>query len=375
MLLSNRSRRGFSLTEVIVALFIMALGIISLLTLFPLGAVQMGKALRDDRSQTTAVIADGKMRLLWEHEFKTIPFVTPNPPITPPPPYPQLFEYKSLFVQNMTSPATGLAASFSNVSSGAMYPILCDPIGVFSYPGNKSIGVAATPLPATVQFKRINITGINGPNALNTAANFLTMPDDLTFDPASSHPAVEAGSIARQGRFNFAYVLQVPNYSTQSVCDMKVLVFDRRIPGINPIAPNNELTLNGTTSAIQMTTPTITAPMISAGLTQLTFNTTDLGLRSGAWLMDGTVGDPVLPDPSSLPTPRAAPIRTANFYRILSVEEVAGTTIVDLETAWKKPTADMEILSYTPTIYYFRELIDVYDRPQLSLSTFSYPAP
>ena len=78
MLLSNRTRRGFSLTEVIVALFIMAIGIISLLTLFPLGAVQMGKALRDDRSQTTGVIADGKMRLWWQ---LAITDVLPGEPI------------------------------------------------------------------------------------------------------------------------------------------------------------------------------------------------------------------------------------------------------------------------------------------------------
>jgi Tfp pilus assembly protein PilV len=48
MTLHRTRRAGLSRVEVLVAMFIMALGMIALLTLFPLGALQMGQALKDD---------------------------------------------------------------------------------------------------------------------------------------------------------------------------------------------------------------------------------------------------------------------------------------------------------------------------------------
>ena len=61
-------RRGVTLTEVLVAMFVMAIGMISLLTLFPLGAMQVGQALRDDRATQLARQADAFIRQLWRTE-------------------------------------------------------------------------------------------------------------------------------------------------------------------------------------------------------------------------------------------------------------------------------------------------------------------
>lgn len=58
-------RRGLSLVEVLVALFIMGLGTIAILTLFPLGAMQMAQALKDDRTAQAASQADSYMRWYW----------------------------------------------------------------------------------------------------------------------------------------------------------------------------------------------------------------------------------------------------------------------------------------------------------------------
>ena len=198
--------------------------------------------------------------------------------------------------------------------------------------------------------------------------NFCVMPDDVTFDPANGHPAAgdtNTSQMVRQGRYSFAYVLQLPDVAKTDTCDMKVLVFDSRAAGVDPATPSNEVLLN--------------SGSVTQGQTQLTLAADNLGLRSGSWLMDGTIGEPITyigrgtpNDPLLLLPPlpnRPATIRTANFYRILSVEEVGGNTVVDLETPWKAPTADVAVLSYVPTIYFFRELIDVYDRPQLRSSS------
>lgn len=61
------TRPGVTLTEVLVAMFVMALGMTALLTLFPLGAFQIAQALKDDRCGQTAMQADGIVRTFWRH--------------------------------------------------------------------------------------------------------------------------------------------------------------------------------------------------------------------------------------------------------------------------------------------------------------------
>ncbi len=65
-------RSGVTLTEVLIAMFIMAVGMLALLTLFPLGAMQVGQALRDDRCAQAALQADGYMRTYWRHQVAEV---------------------------------------------------------------------------------------------------------------------------------------------------------------------------------------------------------------------------------------------------------------------------------------------------------------
>jgi prepilin-type N-terminal cleavage/methylation domain-containing protein len=53
-----RHRPGVTLVEVLVAIFIMAIGMLALLALFPLGAISMAQALKDDRCAQSAVNAE-----------------------------------------------------------------------------------------------------------------------------------------------------------------------------------------------------------------------------------------------------------------------------------------------------------------------------
>ena len=59
-------RAGLSLIEVLAALFIMGIGLISLFTLFPYGALQMASAVKDDRTAQCASAADAYMRVYWK---------------------------------------------------------------------------------------------------------------------------------------------------------------------------------------------------------------------------------------------------------------------------------------------------------------------
>src|SRR5579884_3316382 len=51
-------RPAVTLIEVLVTMFIMAIGMLALLTLFPLGAISMGQALKDDRCASAAAMAE-----------------------------------------------------------------------------------------------------------------------------------------------------------------------------------------------------------------------------------------------------------------------------------------------------------------------------
>lgn len=60
-------RRATTLIEVLIAIFVMALGLISLLTLYPLGAAQMARSVQDERAAQLAANAGSYMRWYWKN--------------------------------------------------------------------------------------------------------------------------------------------------------------------------------------------------------------------------------------------------------------------------------------------------------------------
>src|SRR5205823_12115776 len=93
-------RPGTTLTEVLMAIFIMGIGLMALLTLFPMGAVQMAQALKDQRAAEEGASAIGFLRVSlkrsYEESFRPIKFdpfdqssATYGNRATPPPPSPE----------------------------------------------------------------------------------------------------------------------------------------------------------------------------------------------------------------------------------------------------------------------------------------------
>ena len=57
-------RTAVTLTEVLVAIFIMGIGLLAILSLFPLGAAQMAQSLKDQRCAEAAGNASALFRVL-----------------------------------------------------------------------------------------------------------------------------------------------------------------------------------------------------------------------------------------------------------------------------------------------------------------------
>lgn len=188
-------RRGLTLTEALVAMFVAAIGMISLLALFPLGALQMGQALKDSRCTETAMNAEALLRTHWRIEM----------------------------IEKGND--AGILTSFGT-STGLSDPVFLDPIG--------RLNVAT------------NIAGVTGlpRQRIATASTFATafrqcsLLDDMTFDPSGT-PVLTGGRVERAGRYNWMAVLQRPNNGIAYEANLTVLVFDGRAPGY--VAPNSEL--------------------------------------------------------------------------------------------------------------------------------------
>src|SRR5205085_11693322 len=108
-------RRGATLIEVLVAIFVMGIGLIALLTLFPLGALRMAQAIQDDRCASAARNAMA---------VATMRDVRNDPAARTPPWFPKADVFKdALPDQGRQLPAD---------PDGPSYPVFVDPWGVKS---------------------------------------------------------------------------------------------------------------------------------------------------------------------------------------------------------------------------------------------------
>lgn len=138
-----KNRLGVTLTEVLVAIFVMGVGLLSLLVLFPVGALNMAQAIKDERAAHAAQTADVVARLLnvrddsyildWNNSNPAVFGNAPRPPAyylytyptqPPNPGDPQLLPIPWLAYNQ--SQATGITMNINTVSS---YPVFIDPIG------------------------------------------------------------------------------------------------------------------------------------------------------------------------------------------------------------------------------------------------------
>ncbi len=128
-----RRRPGITLIEVLVAIFIMSVGLLALLTLFPLGALRMAQALQNDRAATAA---SAGANVCDAFNIRTDPQYDPAAPTL------------SLFVT--PAPPSGYPPT---AQTGPGFPLYVDPYGFTN--GSGPLGASTATTPATPGIRRV----------------------------------------------------------------------------------------------------------------------------------------------------------------------------------------------------------------------------
>jgi len=320
-------RPGLTLVEVLTALFILALGVIAILTMFPLGASQMAVAVRESRSAEAAFNADAFFRTYWKTE------VVEKGGGTEP------------FFAALTNPNSGLSAGFTHLVGGpllpiagpgeASYPVLVDAMGyVARNNGSMSQYWLGDAGDTHIPRRSINTVGTDTQKALR----LFSLMDTLGYDDIGT-PMSD-----RELRYNFLYVIRQPNTSNPYVAEMMVVCFDRRAHLYAP--PGSEAVLYST---FNVADPTSGA---RPGSSSIRFDSTP-DLKPGAWIMDASVST----------NPAVSKMRNANFYRVTAIDGTTNT--VELQSPIKVPSDNINA-PYTGTFVVPRGVSGVYVRAPLT---------
>lgn len=174
---------AMTLIEVIVTMFIMAIGLLALMVLFPLGAINMGHALKDDRCASTAAMAEN-VAIIYD-------------------------------VRHDAS-VTGAGSSF----------VYIDPNGAIAGLGN--VGTSGIPRRAPTFATTQQL-----------ADRWFSLPDDISFNQSGTPDTVTTAFVERGRRYSFAYLARVPTTGSGSIVDLVVVVYSNRPIG----ALSNETTV------------------------------------------------------------------------------------------------------------------------------------
>ncbi len=334
-------RRGTSLMEVLIAIFILALGLVSLLTLFPIGLVQMAKSVQDERAAELAGNAASYMRMLWKDACEASARTTPGG-------QPLFTDVTNANVMNVNSfwaamddpnlyqldgdlsglvvvpspindlngmfpvpvtPTTGTNALLqakqrliSQASrTGASYPVFVDPVGWeaakggtgniqrdwLCYRANTAYAIPRRRIPSMV----MNGTLVSANTTGQTLRNCMLL-DDMTYDPDGVAKPNE-----RQMQFSCAWLLRRDNNNKRTETNVTVVVYHKRSiesPSDEVafhVAANNDTPGRATQPVVPSNIGTTTSPeFVFPNTITLVYTTPNRPpLRRGSWILDATM--------------------------------------------------------------------------------------
>jgi hypothetical protein len=364
--------------EVLIATFILSIGLVAIMALFPIGAVNMARAITQDRSATHGVNSDTMFRYYWKQAWNDPTSGTTRASAGEAYAYSQ--EPVVWLLQNHPSYGT-----IPNTSSQPSFPVLVDPVGFLTNGGsgnNQYFVAGGASLPVRTTLRRcINYpnqapgytTGPNdaawpapftagGPTAYppmpfqSSVVRLTTLLDELTFSKpndgsqyaVNGEPSDSTFAIDRGGRYSAAWLVQLPRCDVPAEANVTVLVYAGRSPTDTPSAET-------------------TYPIVGGGGKTIVLNIGNQAspnLRRGSWI---GVAQLVVATPAGSPV---VPYPTLDFYRVVGMNtDTPGAAILELETALK----NVGVTQGTPSAVVFENLVEVFDRGTVSATGVTVP--
>lgn len=202
-----RRRSGITLVEVLVAIFIMGVGLLAVLVLFPLGALNMARAIRADRAMHCGSQAEA-IANLWD-------------------------------LRHDAAVTAALDASPLTRSDVPATAVFIDPFGA---PTLQYIGQSVSAGFGSPGLRRISPSGLSAP----VGERWFTLPDDLVFNPDGTPAGTPGVSVQRTGAYSWTYIARRPQYGNRSVVELSVVVYKGR----QTLAPDPEPLFNGNLGAV-----------------------------------------------------------------------------------------------------------------------------
>ena len=312
-------RAGMTLVEVLVAIFVMGIGLIAILALMPIGILRIAASIRDSKSVSCAINGSS---------IAEINGVANDPDVVSDNYLPYgVAAVPDLFVNPYPTNAVGVPQLPNADPFDASYPVMADPIGFFAASGVGQHWVGSAPgylRRRPVWFAR---NGAAKPLdlQLNIWRNF-TLWDDANFDSGDPLSGAKPGTptiyaptvpptIARDTRFSWAYVFRRPQTADRSVVDCSIVVFDQR-----PLGLTGSLTLAET-----VYTNTFYDPVKNTILIPYAVGSAP-AVRPGNWIMDVTLYQPnpaAPPQYTQLAPGAKSGSAHAYFYRVVAADDVS----------------------------------------------------
>ncbi len=264
-------RTGATLVEVLVAIFVMGIGMLALLTLFPVGILTMRQAIQDDRAGQAAATAAALA---------------------------QAFDVRSdsSIVGAFTSPGGGLTAA----DDGPSFPVYADPWGYISYANGSSRDWVGG---QTGGVARRNVSYVQ--NTPEDVMRWFTVLDDIIFNDNGVPQTFTNGKFERGRNYTWAYLLRRPVNGVSSVVELSVVVYNNE----RPLESTGNLQRGETVTTSAQFDPNNNLVMLDVP------SGAKPKIVAGSWILDISV--PNNNEPGH-----------ANFYRLVGVKKESNTRYV-----------------------------------------------
>jgi len=288
--LLRHRRSGVTLTETLVAIFVCGLGLMALMTLFPIGALNMAQALKDDRTAHAAANAASILRSVWRVSLE-------NGQIDP------------VLEQALARPAG---------QPGQSCPVYLDPIGFWGYPSGGQVGNPPCGIP------RVSLQALDNPTPPITRSTaikrWFTLLDDINF-AKTAKPIGEPVQVQRDAKYSWAYMVRRLRDNDPRALEFSVVVYSGRSVGTldsgSGLLPAGEQTLSGVLQGPKQVT--------------LSYAGARPGLKKGGWIMQAPEG---------------------YFYRVVQLTDVGpGALEVEVQTQWRTRNSTFVVMDKVVEVF------------------------